>query len=847
MMDLRRKAKYHVWVQSCTMGLNVGDIIYTIFVSPIELIVELLFVFFYKAFDNLGLSIAAISILVSLLSLPLYHIAEQLQKKERDVRIAMQPGIARIKSVFKGDEQYMMLSTFYRQHHYHPAFALRSSVSLLIQVPFFIAAYHFLSHLPHLKGQSFLFIRDLGASDGLVQVGGLAINVLPLVMTLINIIAGAVYTKGFPLRDKVQLYAMSGLFLVLLYDSPAALVYYWTLNNVFSLVKNIFYKLKHPLKILYWLAVSGAIVLALAVHIAHPTLSASNRIVLVAMTLLVCGIPFVLKGTELLYRRYLRQFSDNQRAVLGMYTQSSLLLALTCGVLVPAGLILSSPIEFAFTGDVSNPLLYVLATGSLFFGLWFVWPLFIYSMAPRKMRGILAYVLMTVSLISLANVYVFPGKYETINKLLLFENPSLLDSNKFMTAIPVLFAVIVALFSLFIIRKKLTRYLISGLTILVLAAAMSGLYSVVQIRSEYNQHEQNLQMNAETQVDIEDFQPVISFSKEGNNVFVLFLDRAISSFFPLILEQFPELREQYSGFVYYPNSIAYGPSTISGAPPIMGGYEYTPDAMNARSDEKLVAKHNEATLVLPRIFAEAGYAVTFTDPPFANYKWASDFTAFRPYPEIDVIQLRGSYSLEYKKDHQEVMSWDPTYESEAILSRLPIFSILKTTFPLLRKTLYDSGKYFLMNEDTHTADDFIDSYAILHYLPKLTSFTSKKDTFTFFVNDTTHEPVILQAPEYVPMEHVTNTYSPLNKEDGYPKISQMSYHANAAAILKIGKWLEYLKENGVYDNTRIIIVADHGKDIPTPVFSQFNRNGVVLGSYNPLFLVKDFHSWRAIS
>lgn len=823
------------------MGMNVGELIYSIIVSPIELIVELLFVFFHKAFDNLGLSIAAISFLVSLLSLPLYHIAEQLQKKERDARIAMQPGIARIKSVFTGDEQYMILSTFYRQNHYHPAFALRSSVSLLIQVPFFIAAYHFLSHLPQLRGESFLFIQDLGASDGLLQIGGFSINVLPIAMTVINIVAGAVYTKGFPLRDKVQLYAMAGLFLVLLYNSPAALVYYWTLNNVFSLVKNIFYKLKHPMKILYWLAVIGSVVLAIAVHIAHPTLSSSNRIILVAIPLFVCSLPLVLKITQKVFTRYLSQFYKAKRDVAAMYVQSSLLLALACGILVPASLILSSPIEFAFTGEVANPISYVMGTGALFIGLWLIWPLFIYSMSSKKVRGLMAYVLLVLALTSIANLYLFSGKYETVNKLLLFDNPSLLDSDMLMTVIPVLVAAIVAGLGLFLIRKRLVKLIISGLTILVLAAGVSGLYSVLQINAEYKQHVKNLQLNADTQVDSEHFNPVVSFSKEGQNVFVFFLDRAISSFFPLILDQFPELREQFSGFTYYPNTISFGPSTITGAPPIMGGYEYTPDAMNARADEKLVTKHNEATLVLPRIFSEAGYAVTFVDPPFANYKWASDFTAFRPYPEIDVMQMEGSYSLKYKKEHQDVLNWDPTYESVTIMSRLPIFSILKTTFPLLRKTLYDSGKYFLMNEDTHTTDDFVDAYSSLYYLPKLTSFTSEQNTFTIFVNDTAHEPVFLQAPDYVPSENVTNTYSPL-AEDGYPKISQMSYHANAAAILKIGEWLDYLKENGVYDNTRIIIVADHGKDILTPAFKDFTENGAVLGSFNPLLLVKDFSS-----
>ncbi len=31
-----------------------------------------------------------------------------------------------------------------------------------------------------------------------------------------------------------------------------------------------------------------------------------------------------------------------------------------------------------------------------------------------------------------------------------------------------------------------------------------------------------------------------------------------------------------------------------------------------------------------------------------------------------------------------------------------------------------------------------------------------------------------------------------------------------AGYLRLGEWLDYLKEQGVYDNTRIIVVSDHG-------------------------------------
>ena len=54
------------------------------------------------------------------------------------------------------------------------------------------------------------------------------------------------------MKTKIQLYGMAIFFFFFLYDSPAGLLFYWTLNNVFSLVKNIFYKLKNPGLILTW-------------------------------------------------------------------------------------------------------------------------------------------------------------------------------------------------------------------------------------------------------------------------------------------------------------------------------------------------------------------------------------------------------------------------------------------------------------------------------------------------------------------------------------------------------------------------------------------------------------------
>jgi hypothetical protein len=52
------------------------------------------------------------------------------------------------------------------------------------------------------------------------------------------------------------------LLLFFLYDSPAGLLFYWTLNNLFSLLKNVFYKLKDPKKVLDYLSAFAGIGLA---------------------------------------------------------------------------------------------------------------------------------------------------------------------------------------------------------------------------------------------------------------------------------------------------------------------------------------------------------------------------------------------------------------------------------------------------------------------------------------------------------------------------------------------------------------------------------------------------------
>jgi YidC/Oxa1 family membrane protein insertase len=276
------------------------DILYTVIIYPLEAIFEIVFVFAQLTFKETGISVLCISVAISFLCLPLYNVAERWQQFERDTQKRMKTKIDTIKAVFKGDEQYMIVSAYYRQNHYHPVYTMRSTFGLLIQIPFFIAAYSYLSRNEALKEASFLFLSDLSVPDGLISFGGVHLNMLPVIMTLINCAAAIIYTKGFPVKEKAQLYGMAFVFLVLLYDSPSGLVMYWIGNNCFSLIKNIYNKIhiqskQVALRFLVSVLCFSMIYYVLAVHRGNPRVRHIFAVMLFFLGSIIWIVPLLKK------------------------------------------------------------------------------------------------------------------------------------------------------------------------------------------------------------------------------------------------------------------------------------------------------------------------------------------------------------------------------------------------------------------------------------------------------------------------------------------------------------------------------------------------------------------------
>ena len=364
--------------------MSFFEILGTVLIKPLELVFEVIYMLADKIVGNEGLAIIALSVCMNILVLPLYKRADAMQAQQQQTELALHRGVSHIKKAFKGDERMLMLQTYYRQNNYKPTYVLRGATSLLLEIPFFIAAYRFLSGLSILQGVSFGPIADLGKPDGLLHIAGLTINLLPIVMTVVNLISCVIFTKGSLAKTKIQLYGMAIFFLFFLYTSPLGLVFYWTLNNVFSLAKTAVYKLKYAdITVRIFCALAG--ICGMGYGVFFYSARTSRRLLLFAAMALVLQVPLALSllkkyGHRKAPRRPLPP--PNKKLFFGAMAY----LAAFTGLLIPSTIIKASPQEFVDVTVFYHPAWYIVSAACFAFGTFVVWAGIFYWLASERAK-----------------------------------------------------------------------------------------------------------------------------------------------------------------------------------------------------------------------------------------------------------------------------------------------------------------------------------------------------------------------------------------------------------------------------------------------------------------------------
>lgn len=813
----------------------MANFLYTIIIYPLYTIIEVIYMLAMKVTDNKGLSVIAVSVGITLLCLPLYAVAEKWEEVERKKQAQLKTGLGMIKKAFTGDERYMITNAYYRENNYSPIMGLRSSFGLLIQIPFFMAAYNFLSNLESLKGVSFLFIRDMGHPDALFSIGSFQINILPIAMTLINMISGAIYTKGHSLREKIQVYGMAIVFLVILYNSPAGLVLYWTMNNVFSMIKNIFYKFKKPIKA-FWLFCCILSCLALIYILFIFKTNPVYKAIFTFLIILIFIMPLLLKAVQRLLDTRFKSLTESKSARHGVFLASIAVLFILSGLTIPSSLMASSPTEFAGIGNHPNPIWYIFNTTLQSAGLWLFWFVCIYFLFNNRIQTILAVISSILALSALLNTYIFMPSYGDISYSLTFLNAvnfRTFSSYAILNLLSLLLLTVLVVLFVQLTKGKVFTY---TFTILSLALTAISAYNIFSIQKSYIAYKDNSEANAVSKVT-----PIYHFSKTGKNVLLIMLDRAQCNYVQEIMKESPDLLTSFSGFTLYPNTVSFNGHTLQAAPAIWGGYEYTPLEMNKRNDVPLKDKNNESILMMPRIFSEKlDFNITITDPCWSNYGVICDLSFLEPYPRINGYKTIGGYTDYWLKKQKGNGITD--YSEDILKRNLFFFSLFREIPVCIREILYNKGKYWSSNDKLQDNKLVMDNYTALAVLKDLTSFDGNENgSYTCIVNEMTHENYYFEAPDYIPVDNVINLGNSKYKDLG-------DYHTQIAAFKMIGKWFDFLQENGIYDNTRIIIASDHGyrgfeegfdedDDLDNRI-ADTNYSG--RGHYHPLLLFKDF-------
>ena len=268
-----------------------------------------------------------------------------------------------------------------------------------------------------------------------------------------------------------------------------------------------------------------------------------------------------------------------------------------------------------------------------------------------------------------------------------------------------------------------------------------------------------------------------------------------------------------------------GPLTMIGTPGIFGGYDYTPWEITLRKDETLQKKHNEALLTMPRLFHEAGFSVTVSGLPYENYLEYPVTDMYKNDEYVVRAETRGIYSdLWYKENNVRKAE----YVEHDIKRNFIWFSLFKSVPPVFRRFVYHEKYWTSFDYYNDGASRFIDNYSELYYLPEMFAFDSPKDSLIIIDNETVHESIQLNM----------ETFKPLAPDE---QSNVEAHYATMTAVFnQYKKFFDYLKENNVFDNTRIIIVSDHGAGVFSSNVS--NPAEYYLGSVTAALLVKDFNS-----
>ena len=873
------------------------DFIYTLFIAPLEFWMQKALMWGFEQTHTWGWAIIVMSLVVNFVILPIYMKAESWQEEERAIRKSFEAKEAMIKATFKGQERFAMISTMHRQAGFSPFLAMRSSIGFFLQIPFFFAAYHFLSHFEPLQGVAFMGLADLSKPDEMFHIGGFAINVMPILMTVINLVSALVYTQNMSRKDKIQLYGMAALFLVLLYDAASGLVLYWTFNNIFSLCKNIVYDLYHRFgrKTIESIKqrfpkhkatnevfpqssfMSGYLVFLWGISAIFALLS-SNQMdlisdatkvqlsfisdigfvltgfaclvelvllkvwkhhkVLLAFSLLVlyyglntwfkwqftganrhyfaliAGLLFLIPVIGLTHLRCnLNMLLMRGKNAIGLYTPAVSWLIILVTAYLPIQAFCTAPELFSPTADVLALLLKYSLIGIVFF--WVLDKVFKFFNA----ENFAGYFFSLLTLLFTIYAFLLPMDVGTIDAFQISDpTPLYLTKNLLVD-----FVVLILFFAGFIwLTRQGKVTLIRNVFIICCVLGLgSSTLSLWQSRGQWQTESDSTTVTLPSYND-----RLLGFSKDKTNIVVVMLDAFSGSHIDILFNEYPELKDQYRGFVWYRNMLASGDSTVSSLPSIICGEKCAPWSLNENETDKPLAEK------INRYYAETlnKFGPQF-DIAIHERNWLEP-NRLNDLVDDDILAIRfmgDSYLNRYLQTNDITLGRG---SSDSFLLAVSLFNSVPWS---MKNLVYKDGRWIenLMPKSDTLVVRALREYAFIDGLADLSNTNASKATYKFFDNEITHHPWLMDA------KTCTVSAKPKIYKTRQDNADELHLANEMCALKALSRWINWMKSEGIFDNTMIILVSDHDgmdSDMIGKVFGSPYKG--MVGKPNPLLLVK---------
>lgn len=789
--------------------------IYDLTLSPLILILESLLNFLFELTSSYGLSIIILSILLNFLLSPLLRKALQKEATIIEIQDRINPKIKSIKKAFKGEEQISMIKTLYRQNKYNPFYSLLGNISLFIQIPFFVALYILLKENSNIKDQSFLFINDLSLPDNIL----FGINLLPILMLFINIVATWIQSR-YRKNTSISIYLLPLIFFILVYNMPSILLLYWTTNNIFFLSPN---KNKKSLKT-YGLFLYQFILLFLFLLITNYT-----------------WLPFV----------YFEKF-------INFYIFTLYLLVLAFFITLITKLIFSILVEknYLKSIQVNNKLFYLLIW-TLFFYIYFVFSSFfittpdiiIFGEYFIKQLFIKAFIFLFISTFVSYIFYITFDEIKQKVSLIVFSfilvlflvnaffiniNYGLLDtfifpySEKLVLSLyenifHFIISIILFVLTILIIRKY-QKNLIHVLIILNIVGVLTIVINLSSVTSLIKQQKLELKKNTS--------ENIFHYSKKGKNIVIIMLDRAFGGFVPDIFKDSPNLRSDFEGFTWYPNTLSSSNNTLGALQTIYGGENYIVNNIsNYKKDMDLKDKRDFAYKLYIDNFSKKNYELLYFAPTLAGSNFSGDCSIFNN----NHLECYNTFKTPISKEN---------IKSKRIRSKIykqvMMLSLFKSSPANLKNAIYQNGFWLGNSAFQVIATNLYKTHKDnLEIMKKLSDTEAKEEnTFKIITNLLTHSPSFI--------DEKCNSNSKIDEEliTRFDNIKTAKHYSSMQCSINIlNDYFKWFKENKIYDNTMFIITSDHAYPLYNPMLKKaLGSTDYNFSYYHSLLMIKPFNS-----